>query len=149
MMQQIANMALSKLSENQMNDEYRRTCKPMSDQESAVASDAGNLVNWIRNYSHTNGFHDNLKKLSLRLLFQLDMFLSSITALYDALQTASIPPVYEQWTDSMLNHIHVAKSNTERFKHMTDSLSNIPEVETNGFLNLTQEYSDTLEKSTC
>ena len=44
-----------------MNDEYRRTCKPMSDQESAVASDAGNLVNWIRNYSHTNGFHDGLK----------------------------------------------------------------------------------------
>ncbi|PAV84546.1 hypothetical protein WR25_22053 [Diploscapter pachys] len=127
MMQQIANMALSKLSENQMNDEYRRTCKPMADQESAVVSDAGNLLNWIHRYSHTNGFHDGLKKLSSGLLFQLDAFLNSIIALYDALQTASIPPAYEQWTDSVLNYVHVAKSNTERFKHIVDSLYNSPE----------------------
>ena len=45
----------------QMNNEYRQTCRPMEDQESAVVSDANSLVNWIRNYSHTNGFHDNLK----------------------------------------------------------------------------------------
>ena len=117
MLERLQAMALADLSQREMQKEFGRICQPIDEQQSAVNSAEGLLINWLNRFSDKAGFSDgvtvsqynstfgNRQKIQThceRLEFEAQIFREKISAFYDTLQEAKIPPAYENWFSSVI-----------------------------------------------
>ena len=117
MLERLQAMALADLSQREMQSEFGRICRPIDEQQSAVNSAEGLLTNWLNRFSNTTGFLEGVtvsqynsifghrQKIQThceRLEFEAQIFREKVSAFYDTLQEAKIPPAYENWFSSVI-----------------------------------------------
>ena len=60
MLERLQAMALADLSQREMQKEFGRICQPIDEQQSAVNSAEGLLINWLNRFSDKAGFSDGV-----------------------------------------------------------------------------------------
>ena len=117
MLERLQAMALADLSQKQMQSEFSSICKPIDEQQSKVNSAEGLLTNWLNRFSDKAGFSEGvavsqynsilesqeiIQTYCERLEFEAQIFREKVSAFYDTLQEAKIPPAYENWFSSVI-----------------------------------------------